>query len=594
MARLIFGTPQGERAIELQIVNGLGRHPANTLQLMDKIASKEHAVVELRGNHYILRDLGSLNGTYVNGERVSGERSLRHGDEIEIGMTRARFDDGMSPRTYPKLPISPEVIQNRGSGVGPPPPAAPRAPMATPTPPPSPTPSPYSTQPRAYPSTTPGVVPVPAAAQRDRRASTMAPESAVEMHEAARRIGAQVDSKKGFMPFEQIAANPQQLRLDYEALRMIYELSRAIGLVHDLDKLMRKILQALFHFVPADRGVILMIQPDSTLKAAANYRRDGSNAPIRVSKTILGHVIKEKKGVLTQDAAQDFGSMNDGRSMMLNRISSAIVVPLLHEDDLLGALWLDSEMLNQFTQKDLELVQAVASQAAMFIANALLTTQIEKEIITRERFSRLLSPNVAEQVIAGKLDVRQGGVYVKECTVFNSDIRGFTHMSEGIPAEVMIDVLNEYFEVMVEVIFRHEGTLDKFMGDGIMAFWGAPVAHADGPLRAVRCAVEQMDALARFNRDRQTRGVAPFDIGIGIHTGPLVSGYVGSSKALGYTVIGDTANTSARICSIAAPGQIVVSEQTAEHIRGQFRLEELPPAVLKGKERPLRLFNVKR
>jgi adenylate cyclase len=147
---------------------------------------------------------------------------------------------------------------------------------------------------------------------------------------------------------------------------------------------------------------------------------------------------------------------------------------------------------------------------------------------------------------------------------------------------------------MVEVIFRHEGTLDKFMGDGIMAFWGAPVAHADGPLRAVRCAVEQMDALARFNRDRQTRGVAPFDIGIGIHTGPLVSGYVGSSKALGYTVIGDTANTSARICSIAAPGQIVVSEQTAEHIRGQFRLEELPPAVLKGKERPLRLFNVKR
>src|SRR6187549_3649443 len=86
MARLIFGTPQGERAVELQLVNGLGRHPANALQLMDKIASKEHAVVELRGSSYVLRDLGSLNGTYVNGERVSGERYLRHGDEIEIGM----------------------------------------------------------------------------------------------------------------------------------------------------------------------------------------------------------------------------------------------------------------------------------------------------------------------------------------------------------------------------------------------------------------------------------------------------------------------------------------------------------------------------
>jgi len=582
-------------------VNGLGRHPANALQLMDKIASKEHAVVELRGSSYVLRDLGSLNGTYVNGERVSGERYLRHGDEIEIGMTRARFDDGMSARTYPKLPISPEVIQNRGSGVGPPPAAPPgRAPISTPTPQPSvsstssgmTSTSPRTMAPQATPYPTSPSSSTPPA--RDRRGSTLVPQSQVEIYDAARRIGAQVDSKKGFLPYDQIERNPQQLRMDYEALRMIYELSRAIGLVHDLEKLMRKVLQAVFHFVPADRGVILMIQPDSTLKAAANYRRDGSNAPIRVSSTILGHVIKEKKGVLTQDATQDFGSMNDGRSMMLNRISSAIVVPLLHEDDLQGALWLDSEMLNQFTQKDLELVQAVASQAAMFIANALLTTQIEKEIITRERFSRLLSPNVAEQVIAGKLDVKKGGTYVKECTVFNSDIRGFTRMSEGIPAEVMVDILNEYFELMVEVIFRQEGTLDKFMGDGIMAFWGAPVAHSDGPVRAVKCALEQMDALARFNRDRQSRGVAPFDIGIGIHTGPLVSGYVGSSKALGYTVIGDTANISARLCSIAAPGQIVVSEAAANRLGAQFRLDDLPPAQLKGIDRPMRIFNVRR
>jgi adenylate cyclase len=102
-----------------------------------------------------------------------------------------------------------------------------------------------------------------------------------------------------------------------------------------------------------------------------------------------------------------------------------------------------------------------------------------------------------------------------------------------------------------------------------------------------------MDALARFNRDRQVRGAPAFEMGIGIHTGPLVSGYVGSSKALGYTVIGDTANTSARLCSIAAPGQIVISSETADLIGGQFRLEELPPAQLKGKERPMRIFNVR-
>ena len=128
MARLIFGTPGGERAIELGPFNGLGRHPGNVIQLMDKIVSKEHCVIEQRGGgtHHVLRDLGSLNGTYVNGERVNGERVLRHGDEIELGMTRARFDDGVSARTYPKVPISPDVVQNRSAPpAGAPPPAAP-------------------------------------------------------------------------------------------------------------------------------------------------------------------------------------------------------------------------------------------------------------------------------------------------------------------------------------------------------------------------------------------------------------------------------------------------------------------------------------
>ncbi len=587
MARLVFGTPGGERAIELTSQNGLGRHPNNTIQLMDKIASKEHCVLEQRGGAFVLRDLGSLNGTYVNGERVSGERVLRHGDEIELGMTRARFDDGVSPRTYPKVPISPDVVQNRAAPPpGAPPPAAPPRSTAFA----SQSGLNFHSSPQ-WPSTTP-----PVASAHPHPHATPQPHG-VEVLDSARSIGAQIDaaSSRGFMPFDQLAANPGQLRNDYEALRMIYELSRAIGVVHDLDKLLRKVLQALFHFVGADRAAIMLVQKDGTMKAAASHRRDGSNAPIRLSHTIIGHVVREKKSVLTQDAAGDFSSgINDGRSMVLNRISSAIVVPLLHEGELLGVLWLDSETVAQFRPKDLELVTAVAGQAAMFIANALLSKQIEKEILTRDRFARLLSPNVAEQVISGKLDVRKGGNFVRACTVFNSDIRGFTRMSEGISAEVMVDMLNEYFEVMVEVLFRYEGTLDKFMGDGIMAFWGAPVGHDDDPARAVRCAIDQMEELARFNRTNAARGIQPLEIGIGIHTGPVVSGYVGSSKALGYTVIGDTANTSARLCGIAQSGQIVVSEQTAALMGSSFKVDELPPALLKGKERPMRIFNVRR
>ena len=167
-------------------------------------------------------------------------------------------------------------------------------------------------------------------------------------------------------------------------------------------------------------------------------------------------------------------------------------------------------------------------------------------------------------------------------------------MSEGTTPELMLLMLNEYFELMVETIFKYDGTLDKFMGDGIMAFWGAPATTPDDAVKTVQSSLEQMEVLGRFNRARVERGEAPLAIGIGVHTGPLVAGYVGSSKALSYTVIGDTANTSARLCGIALAGQIIVSETTLGKLGNRFEVDELPPANLKGKEKPLRIFNVKR
>ncbi|MCU0691880.1 MAG: GAF domain-containing protein, partial [Polyangiaceae bacterium] len=296
---------------------------------------------------------------------------------------------------------------------------------------------------------------------------------------------------------------------------------------------------------------------------------------------------------LTHDAAMDFAT-SKGKSMILNRISSAIVVPLLHNDDFLGVLWLDSAFLAQFQPQDLEIVAGVAAQASMFIENNILAKKIEREIVTRERFSRLLSPNIAERVASGELEVQKGGELVNECTVFNSDIRGFTRMSAAEKPELIVEMLNEYFELMVETLFKYEGTLDKFMGDGIMALWGAPIAHRDDPIRSVDCALEQMEVLGRYNRAREQRSLPSLGVGIGIHTGPLVAGYIGSSKALSYTVIGDTVNTSARLCSHALTGQILVSETTHARLGSRYEYAELEPAKVKGKERPLPVFNILR
>jgi len=203
-----------------------------------------------------------------------------------------------------------------------------------------------------------------------------------------------------------------------------------------------------------------------------------------------------------------------------------------------------------------------------------------------------MSPNLAKKVIEGGVDFGKPGR--TECTVFNSDIRGFTRMSEHVEPEDIVAMLNEYFEQMVDIIFKFDGTLDKFMGDGIMALWGAPVQHDDDPLRAVECALAQLDALGHFNRKRLAQDQEPLGVGLGIHTGPLVAGYIGSPQSLSYTVIGDIANTSARICALARAGQIVVSEQTHHLLGSAFESEELAPARIKGKDKPIRLFNVLR
>ena len=588
MARILLVSPDGQQVVELRDFNSLGRHPSNTIQLLDKIVSKEHCIIERRGQALVLRDLGSLNGTYVNGERVNGERELKHGDDIALGGTRARFDDGSgrampTPQVHPQQytqpvqqmpgwqaapnmgPPSPYGVPSTGPATAPFAPMAPGMPMA---PPHSQGPAPS------------GIVP-------------LATGTRVDVNDKARAIGTQIAAiQKGFLPVEQLTGNPQQLAADYERLRLSHELSREIALERELPKLLTKILLTIFKFVRADRGVIFLMDSSGELVPSASQRRDGTDSPIQVSSTIMSHVIKERATVLTHDAAMDFAA-SKGKSMILNRIGSAIVAPLLHNNDILGVLWLDSETLAQFQPKDMEIVTAIAAQAAMFIEITILGKKIEQEIVNRERFSRLLSPNVAKRVLSGALEVKKGGQLVEECTVFNSDIRGFTRMSEGANPAAVVDMMNEYFEQMVEVVFKYEGTLDKFMGDGIMALWGAPVVHPDDALRSVSCALEQMDVLARFNRRRVEENQEALAIGIGIHTGPLVAGYIGSSKALSYTVIGDVANTSARICGIAAPGQILVSEATLARLQNKVEVEELPPANLKGKEKPFRIFNVK-
>jgi adenylate cyclase len=245
---------------------------------------------------------------------------------------------------------------------------------------------------------------------------------------------------------------------------------------------------------------------------------------------------------------------------------------------------------NAFTEKDLQIFGGIASQAAVAIHNSQLARKIEHEAKTRAQFQRLLSPNLVDQVVQGKLQLEKGGA-LSEVTLLFSDIRGFTSMSESRAPEEIVRMLNEYFELMVDVIFKYEGTLDKFVGDEVIALFGAPVPMQNAELKAVQCALDMMRVLGEWNRTRAAEGQNEIKIGIGINTGVVVTGAIGSSRALQYTAIGDAVNTASRLCSVAQSGQIILSEATYHQVQGDVAAVPLPPVRVKGKSDELRVYN---
>ncbi|MFO0604105.1 MAG: adenylate/guanylate cyclase domain-containing protein [Polyangiales bacterium] len=582
MAKLVITGPEGQMERDLSAVNTLGRHPNNSIQLLDRIVSKEHCVVEQRGARWVLRDLGSLNGTYVNDQRVAGEAVLHHGDQITLGGTRAVFHDPAGALTGPNPAAAtmPTPLAGAGGGAV----IAPALPVVSPA-------QIGASSAPAVPPRPPLHVPAPAAATTPgpglQQLRNVTIGGAMMESHVRSKIAAELQQ---FLP-ERSVQDVDALRRDYEKLRISYELQRSVGAELDLDRLMEKILERSFDLLSADRGVILLFE-DGELKPRCSRARRPGPEELVVSRAVVGQVVKEKVAVLSSDAKLD-PRFSESKSIIMTGIRSSMAVPLLHRNELLGVMMVDSQNPNAFGEKDLQLFTNIATQAALSIANASLARRIEEEALARARFQRLLSPAIAELVVSGKVEVKQGGE-PRVTTMLFSDIRGFTSRSETMRAEDIVAMLNDYFERMVEIVFRHEGTLDKFVGDEIMALFGAPVSHPDDAQRAVRTALAMLDELRRFNAEREAQGQPTFGIGIGINTGDVVAGYIGSSKAMQYTVIGAPVNLAARLCSAAQSMQVLIAETTWSKVRDRFEVRELEPVKPKGIAQPVRVFEVLR
>jgi adenylate cyclase len=266
--------------------------------------------------------------------------------------------------------------------------------------------------------------------------------------------------------------------------------------------------------------------------------------------------------------------------------------PLVGSQRLLGILYVDNlHRKSAFTQDELNVFALVAAQAASAIDNAVAHEQLAESAIQRSALERFLSPDVVEMIAANPSGVKLGGINQKVSVMF-ADIRGFTTLSERMAPEKVVEVLNEYFTRVTDVIFDNGGTLDKYIGDAVMAVFGAPISKGNDAANAVKVAIEIQRLLVEMNRDAAARTWPELQVGIGINTGIVTAGNIGSPRRIDYTVIGDTVNTASRLMSNAAPGQIMISRMTVDELGGQFQMTALPRLKVKGKTELIEAFSV--
>ena len=398
-----------------------------------------------------------------------------------------------------------------------------------------------------------------------------------------------LDVNLDFRP-EQEVNDENILREDYEKLRAVYELSEISGQDVNLDSLLDHILDKIFKLIKVSRAVILF-EENGELKPVAARGIKGRGGEMKISKTILQQVREKHIAIRSQNALMD-QRFEEAHSIILQGIVSIICVPLIFDSDFLGVIYLDAQQSTKaFTEKDLKVITAFAFQASSKITNIRLAQKAEEEAVARAQLSRLLSPNLVEEVVKGRAQVNHGGKLM-DATVMLADNRGITRLSEKLEPEMLMATLNQYFEIMVDVIFKYDGTLDKFIGDEIMAIWGAPIPQPDHGLRAVRAAHEIRERLKVFNEERIVSGDVALEVGIGINSGQMVAGYSGASQTLSYTVLGDAVNVASRLCSHASPREVLISDALYEETSGEFEIETREPVVFKGKSAPLGVYQI--
>jgi len=519
----------------------IGRAPDNTVVLDDPRASRYHAHINQTDNGtFTIVDGAVINGqlrrsankVFINGE-PRFEQQLKNGDRVTIGASTLRFEQPVEERTTDVR---------------------------------------YDDKPLGH---------------------TQLLISANDVMSTVLR------SKE-----EVAAASPQRdkvletLQRKANILSALYEMSKTLGSVFDLNAIFEKATDIIFRSTPADRVVALLADQDGdseNLTPIAMRARDNKLEAharrLSIGRTITRKVMKDRVALLSQDAASDeqFAGVD---SIVSQGVRSTICAPLVAETRVHGALYADRlDPFAAFKPDDLELISAVAAQTAIAVENARAHERLAREEVARANYSRFLPEYVVKQMLENPDSFKLGGVS-QVITILFADIRGFTRISEHAPPEKIVNLLNRYFSAMTDIIFAHGGTLDKYLGDGLMALFGAPTATPDDASNALNAAVAMQRRLLGINLELRDEGFPEIGVGMGLHTGEVIVGYIGSDRRSEYTAIGDTVNTSSRLEANALGGEILISDATAQAAHSRYKLKPREPIMVKNRQQPVKLWEV--
>jgi adenylate cyclase len=521
----------------------IGRGNENEIVLPDFSVSRRHAAIRREPDGWAIHDLGSTNGIQVN--RVSVRRAvLRSGDRIKIGIFELAVEELADP--------SPSGLDKVPTSVG----GLPVASMGSAT-----------------------IV------------RSLADFSAAYGLDAKSPSGEQrVDKRKAL---DQAYAS--------KIFGVMTRLARLLLQADSVDMVLAGALDIAFEALPVDRGFILLKDEGTGEPVCAIARTKDKvdfhpKTEVPVSRTMVEQVMRDRVALLTYDALSD-QRLAGGESIRIHQIRAAMCAPLWSGERIMGVLQVDTPFhAGSFNEQDLDLLTAISNYAAVAVERLRNAQMAEFEKQVRGRLERYHSPAVIESIV--KVDptvVDAARMKAAEATVLFADLAGFTALSERLSPGDVAELLEGYFTHSVDAIFAAGGTLDKFIGDCVMAFFGAPVPQADHALRAVQAAIRIQSEQELWNAERQRRGLPTLLVRIAVNSGPVVVGDVGSRKRVDYTVLGNTVNVAARIeAYVADPGDIVIGAETRRLIGDAIPTESLGEHQVKGLQRRIEAFRVVR